>query len=147
MPTTRPNVEPLLPVLAALDTLLGGAAGFDVDVLGDTVTVGVYDHVPEGAAFPHVVIGETTQVPENMHDRFGHRVTVTLHIWSAEHGYFEALAIASHISTLLDHKPLVVDGFDVVAIRHEQTITMRDSDADLRHVPVRYAVHTELPPA
>lgn len=130
------NADVLLPVQRAVFTRLDAE-----------LTCGVHDLVPEGAAYPYVVIGEATDTPDNAHDRYGHDSTVTLHVWSTYHGTTEALGIAGELIGLLDHQPLVVDGFDTVAVRHRQTVVMRDPDADLRHVVVRFAITTEQPPA
>lgn len=130
MPT---NADVLLPVQRALYARL---TGLDLDV---------YDDVPEGAEFPYVVVGEATTVPDNTLTDFGHRSTVTAHVWSAYSGYSEALGIAGQLVAALDHQPLEVAGFDVIAVHHEQTVTMRDPDRDVRHVPVRFAIYTEQP--
>lgn len=131
-----PNADVLLPVQRALFARLT-----------DELTCGVHDLVPEGATYPYVVIGEATDTPDNSHDRYGHDSTVTLHVWSTYHGTAEALGIAGELIGLLDHQPLTVTGFDTVAVRHRQTVVMRDPDADLRHAVVRFAITTEQPPA
>lgn len=131
-----PNVDPLLPIQRAV------FARLDAEL-----TVDVHDHVPEAAQYPYVVVGEGTATPDNAHDRFGHDSTITLHVWSTYHGTSEALGIAGELIGLLDHSPLVVDELTTVAVRHQQTVTMRDPDADLRHVAVRFAVNTEQTPS
>lgn len=127
-----PNVDPLLPIQRAV------FARLDAEL-----TVGVHDHVPEGAAYPYVVVGEGTATPDNVHGGFGHDTTITLHVWSTYHGTSEALGIAGELIGLLDHQPLVVDELTTVAVRHRQTVVMRDPDRDLRHVAVRFAINTE----
>ena len=142
-----PNDLPLLEVQSAVYALLGGDDGVLVVTDGEEeLGVDVLDDVPEDAGYPRIVIGEATSTPANAHDRFGHRSTITLHVWSAYHGYREALLIADAIIAELDHEPLEVDGFAVVSLRHEQTVTMRDADPDIRHVPMRFAIETEIPP-
>jgi hypothetical protein len=132
-----PNADVLWPVQVAMYARASADPG-----LSGRVT-GVFDHVPEGQAFPYLVVGEATATPRGAHDRFGARATVTLHIWSAYHGFAEALAIADDLLRLFDHQPLTVDGHDTVYVHHEQTVTLRDPDADLRHVAVRFAIETE----
>lgn len=128
-------------VLGPLHTAIYGRLTGDVTLMAKVT--GIFDHVPEGSGFPYVTIGEATSTPDGAHDRFGARSTVTIHVWSARHGFSEALAIASDLMRLLDHQALIVNGHDTVAVRHQQTVTMRDPDADLRHVPVRFAIETE----
>lgn len=134
MPT---NSDVLLPTQTALYGLLS------VEL---APSIGVHDEVPEGAAFPYVVIGEATVGPDNTHDRFGHVATVTLHVWSTAHGYSETLGIVGQLLELLDHQTLTIAGVDAVVVRWQQTVTMRDPDRDLRHGVVRFSISTEQPP-
>lgn len=135
-----PNTDVLAPLQQALYTRLTGDAALMADVAG------VHDQVPEQAAYPYIVIGEATATPQGAHDRYGRRSTVTLHIWSTYHGFSEALGVLDHLVRLLDHQALPIAGHHTVAVRHAQTVTMRDPDADLRHVAVRFAVETEHVP-
>lgn len=130
-----PNIDALGPTQTALFTVLDAG-----------LAQPVYDHVDEGATFPYVVLGDATSTPEHSHDRFGARTTETIHVWSAHHGFSEANGIVSQIIGLLDHQELTVTGHHTVAVRWEQTIPMRDPDADLRHVAVRFAITTEYTP-
>lgn len=111
--------------------------------LSDAVSCDVWDEVPAGSVMPYVTIGETTSDPHNAHDRFGAISTVTLHIWSTYAGFKEALAIRDDIVVAIDHQPLPISGNHTVSVRHEQTVTMRDPDDDVRHVVVRFAITTE----
>lgn len=104
---------------------------------------GVYDDVAEKSAFPYVVVGEATSSPRGAHDRFGARSTVTLHVWSTYRGFKEALGVVDELIRLLDHQPLTIQDHHTVAVRLQQTVTMRDPDADVRHAVVRFAVETE----
>lgn len=131
------NSSPLWPIQTALYARLSADATLDGRISG------VFDHVPETQTFPYVVVGEATVTSQGAHDRFGARATVTCHVWSAYHGFSEALAIADDLVRLIDHQPLALDGHHTVAVRLEQTITMRDPDTDLRHVAVRFAIETE----
>jgi hypothetical protein len=101
---------------------------------------GIYDEVPEGAPYPRVVIGETTEVPDEEHGRGGVRATTTLHIWSRYAGNKEAAAVLAEVNRLLHRQPLAVAGFTDVSIAHQYHAFMRDPDPDIRHVPVRYRV-------
>jgi hypothetical protein len=107
------------------------------------VITGVFDGAPEGTAYPYVVLGEVIETPDNAHGAFGADSVVTLHVWSKATGYKEGLEMAAHLRRVLDHQPLTVAGHRVVSVRHEQTLTLRDPDSDLRHIPVRFRVTTE----
>lgn len=135
--TTPPNELALLPVQGAMFARIKADA-----VLNAAIGGRVYDEPPEGAAYPYVVLGDGVETPDNEVAAFASRVAATLHVWSAYRGFREALVIAGHLIRVLDRQPLVVEGRGVVAVRHEQTITLRDPDSDVRHVVVRFAVDT-----
>jgi hypothetical protein len=104
---------------------------------------GVYDDVPEAVAYPYVVIGEGVETPSNNHSDFGSRVSATLHVFSEYRGYAEVNAIVNRLMTLLDHNyDIAIPGRLLVAIRHEQTVLMHDSDPDVRHAVVRFSFET-----
>ena len=115
-------------------------------VLDAGLSEGVYDEVPEDVVKPYVVIGESYSIPDNAHDRRRWRTVITLHVWSEQHGFAEAVGIADDIDALLDHTDLTVAGFHHVATRFEFMQTLRDP-SNLRHVPVRYEIETEEIPS
>jgi hypothetical protein len=120
-----------LPLQRAIYARLAG----DEDL---TALVGVYDEVPEGAAYPYVVLGDTVETPDEEHGRGGLVVMHTLHIWSKYRGFTEALNILGHVNRLLHRQPLTVAGFTDVSIAHDYSATLRDPDPQIRHVPARY---------
>lgn len=133
------NTDVLAPVQQALYTTLTGDAALMADIEG------VFDHVPEGTGFPYVHLGAKTSVPDGAHDRYGARTTVTLHVWSAYHGWAEAQGIEGHLMRLLDEQTLTVTDHLFVSMRHQQSVEMNDPDTDLRHLAVRFAIETEHP--
>lgn len=134
--TTR-NELALLPVQGAMYAAIKADAALNTAVGGR-----VYDEVPEAATYPYVVLGDAVETPDNEVAAFASRVAATLHVWSTYRGFRQALDIAGHLIRVFDRQPLTVPGRGVVAVRHEQTITMRDPDSDVRHVAVRFAVET-----
>lgn len=137
---TTPS-SPLDEIQAAVYALLSA------DATLDALITGVFDEVPEGTAYPYVVIGEAMELPANAHDRYGHETTVTLHVWSDARGFTEAKQIASRLVTLLDHQPLSVSDHHHVVTRYEFSQALRDPEPRLRHVPIRFRVVTEKLPA
>lgn len=131
------NSSALLPLQGAIYALLQGDPGLGLDI-GDRV----YDEVPESAARPYVTIGDAVETPANDVAAFGSRVVETLHVWSDYLGFAQALTVADHLIRLLDHQALEVPGRGLVYAHHEQTITLRDPDPDVRHVAVRFAFET-----
>lgn len=110
---------------------------------------GVYDQVPETAAYPYIVLGESTEIPDNRLSGLGRQTTHTLHIWSQYAGYAQALAVLAVVVALFDHQPLTVPGLHHVSTQFEfcQTLTDPSPPGNLRHVPVRFRVRTEQQPA
>lgn len=106
---------------------------------------GVYDYVPEKAAYPFVVIGEALETPDNRHGGFGRQTVVTLHVWSRYQGYAQVLRIGARVTELLDHQPLALPGLDWIATRFEfsQTLTDPEPPGDIRHLVLRYRIVTE----
>jgi hypothetical protein len=129
--------NPTLPIQTAVYNLLSGESGM----------ADVYDEVPETARYPFVVIGESYSTPDNSHDRRAWRTVVTIHVWSEQQGFSEAVGIADAVDALLDHQDLNVSGFTHIATRFDFQQTLRDPDPNLRHVPIRYVVETEETPA
>lgn len=109
---------------------------------------GVHDEVPEDATYPYIAHGDYVVTPQGAHDRFGHRVSVPLDIWSVYDGKRQAAQVSSRLFELFDHRPtdLTVAGFVVVAMRHLRTVHMRDPDPDLRHTVVEFFVDLEQNP-
>ncbi len=107
---------------------------------------GIFDFVPGDQPYPYVVVGEATEIPDNAHDRHGNQTPVTLHVWSQYRGYSQALTIAARIIQVLDHQPLAIEGHHHVATRYEfsQTLTDPEPPGDIRHVPMRFRVITEV---
>ncbi|MFK4797787.1 DUF3168 domain-containing protein [Streptomyces sp. MPA0124] len=132
---------PMLPAQTAVYARLTG----DATLAG--MVSGVYDYVPEDVAYPFVVIGEATEVPDNRHGGFGRETVITLHVWSRYQGYRQALRIGAQVTALLDHQPLTLPGLVWIATRFEfsQTLTDPEPPGDIRHLVLRYRVVTEQP--
>jgi len=118
------------------------------DVLSDDATLmglvsGVFDEVPEGTAYPYVVIGEALEIPDDSHDRDGRETVETIHIWSEYRGFSQLGTISGRVVALLDGQPLDVDGWHHVATRYEFGQTLRDPNPHLRHTVLRFRVVTE----
>ena len=131
--------SPMLPVQAAVYARLTG----DATLTG--MISGVYDYVPENAAYPFVVIGEALETPDNRHGGFGRQTVITLHVWSRYQGYAQVLRIGARVTALLDHQPLDMPGLSWIATRFEfsQTLTDPEPPGDIRHLVLRYRIVTE----
>lgn len=107
--------------------------------LNGTITGGVYDQVPPGAAYPYTVIGHLTEEPVDLHDGEGSELTGTLHTWSAAPGTKEVNAILAEIDAVLHQRTLVVSGARCWSIEREFTQIVQDVDPETKR-PLRHAV-------
>lgn len=101
---------------------------------------GVYDEVPETAAFPYVSYGSITESVADAHNQRGLDVSVVLHIWSKYRGFKEAALILDQLDAALDRQPLAVTGFTDVSVAHQLHTELRDPDPEIRHINVSYRV-------
>lgn len=124
--------EPLWSIQRALFGALSADPG-----LSELIT-GVFDRAPNGQQFPYVTVGDAMAQPDNAHGMFGANATVTVHIWSAAHGFAESLAIMGELRRLVDHESFVLDGHRTVLCHLEDYRTLNDPDHDIRHIPVRF---------
>lgn len=109
----------------------------------------VYDHVPEDADFPFIVLGEGTEEDASYFGQRAHDVLPEIQVWtqdgetsasSGSAGYKVALDIADKIADLIGTSGLTVDGHDCVVISATVEQLPRDrsapDDATLRYVGV-----------
>lgn len=101
---------------------------------------GVFDEVPEDAAYPYVSIGSILETPDDAHDGQGLNSFVTLHVWSKALGFAEAYDVFAALDSALDRVPLAVAGFKDVSIVHVSHQSLKDPDPDLRHINAQYRV-------
>lgn len=113
------------------------------DRLASDSSLTVYDHVPEDAAFPYVVIGEDTHVPFDTDDSLGAESTVTIHVWSRYRGKKEAKEIQGIIYDALTRQELTIDGYDLITIEFEYSDVLLDPDGITRHGVQRFRFLTE----
>tara|TARA_R100001460_G_scaffold6862_2_gene17711 strand:+ start:679 stop:1089 length:411 start_codon:yes stop_codon:yes gene_type:complete len=116
-------------------TLTGGTL---TDISGTSITSKVFDDVPEGTAYPYVVIGEETAIPVGAKDTDGHEHTLTFHVWSQYRGRKEIKQIMQQIYTLLHNVAISITGATLVNIRHEFERTLLESDGITRHGVIRF---------
>lgn len=115
--------------------------------LNGALTGAVHDQVPAGTDYPYTVIGEATEVPDDLHDGEGSEMTGTLHVWSAAASGAEVDTIMEQIDDALHHADLTVAGARCWAVTREFSQTLRERDPEtgntLRHGVVRYRFSLE----
>ncbi len=139
MSTPTPGLAALEVQKAVRDALLADAALM-------ALIQGVFDFVDEKQPYPYIETGQAVEVPDNAHDRHSSSILVTLHVWSRERGFAEALRIAARVVQVLDHAPLTIAGHRHCWTRFVSLDTLKDPEppGDLRHVPVDFRIGTEV---
>ncbi len=103
----------------------------------------VYDDVPQGAAFPYVVIGDDTSIAFDDDCGVGLESTTTIHVWSIHSGRAEVKSIMQLIYNRLHRQNLtgLTDGY-VVTMNAEYQDTFLDPDGITRHGVIRFRLLT-----
>lgn len=103
----------------------------------------IYDDTPQRTEFPYVTFGRSIVRDWATGTEDGHEHILTLHVWSRTAGRKQVLEIISAIEAALHDQELVVVGFKLVNLRHENSDVRRDPDGDTYHGTVRYRAVTE----
>ena len=69
--------------------------------------------------------------------------SLTLHVWSRTGSEQQMLEIVEAVRASLHDKPLQVEGYHLVNLRHEFSEARLDPDGDTYHGVVRYRAVTE----
>ena len=105
----------------------------------NTVSATVHDHVPQGTAFPYIVIGEETMTDdESTKDIDFNNFTLTIHVFSRNRGRKEAKNIMARIYELLHTQSLSVTGATHVNTRFEFSDIIREEDGLTYHGVQRF---------
>lgn len=101
---------------------------------------GVHDHVPQGAAFPYVQVGEIDSAEWDTDTSLGSDDTVTIHVWSRYRGRLQTHQIQDAIYSALHRHALTVDGAQVVTVEFEFADSLLDPDGLTRHGVQRFRI-------
>lgn len=113
-------------------------SALNVSAITTDLSCGVYDDVPQSAAYPYIAIGEETSIDYSVKDTQGGETTINLHIWSQYKGSKETKQIMDKIHDLLHNSSLSVSGFNLINLRYEFSDIMRDPDGITRHGVMRF---------
>ena len=103
---------------------------------------GIHDHVPQGAAFPYVTIGESTARDWSAVGIVGVEATLTLHAWSRVRGRKEVKQIMAELHRILHDADLTVPGHALIWLRFEFAETIIDDDGATYHGITRFRAVT-----
>jgi hypothetical protein len=111
------------------------------------IGAGVFDRVPENAAYPQIEITGSTQRDWSHAVVRGEQITVEIHIWSRYNGFMEARALMAEVRRRLDLQPLVlpVDGMNLVDMMYTTADLMMDVDTMTRHGILRFNATVTVP--
>lgn len=100
-----------------------------------------FAHVPQDTAYPYVVMGAWTGLPDGALDEADALdATLTLHGWSGYHGPKEALEIADWIRGRLHHQEIA--GAWTCYEEFAEVFAEGEGDDRLYHLVVRYRIRT-----
>ncbi|MEQ1887566.1 MAG: DUF3168 domain-containing protein [Alphaproteobacteria bacterium] len=102
----------------------------------------VYDHVPQNAPFPYVVVGDAAVSAWGAGDLSGEQHALSIHIWSRYQGRKEMKQIMSSIMAALDGVALSLSGHQLVDLRFVFADEFPDPDGVSRHGLVRFRAVT-----
>ena len=104
-----------------------------------TYSATVHDHVPQGTAFPYIVIGEETLTDDSSSkDIDFNEFTLTIHTYSRNRGRKEAKNIMARIYELLHKATLSVTGANHINTRFEFSEVLREQDGLTYHGVQRF---------
>ena len=109
------------------------------NTIKSTFSATVHDHVPQGTAYPYIVIGEETMTDESSTKTIDfNNFTLTIHIFSRNRGRKEAKQIMARIYELLHNQNLSVTGADHINTRFEFSDVIKENDGLTYHGVQRF---------
>ncbi len=106
----------------AIQTAIYGVLSADATLL-TLATGGVHNDVPDGQAYPHVLISKASETPWHTFGAatsgLGWKNIIRIHTYSRYQGDTEALQIHSRVVALLNFQPLTVTGYSSAFVDYE----------------------------
>ncbi len=135
-------------IQSAIVTLLRADATLaGLSLTSGTTTVVVYNDVPEGGLYPHVLFSRASETPWHTMGGasagIGWKNVIRAHVYSRYQGDKEALEILRRIVTVLNYQTITVAGFSTVICEYEQhRLMVEDVDKiETRHVVGEFCVY------
>ncbi len=110
-----------------------------------TILIGeaLYDHVPQNAAFPYVVIDQMQVRDWSTGTERGSEHVLMLHIWSRYDGKREAYEVADAVREVLDGAELTLADNRLINLAHQYSDLKLDPDGETYHGVMRFRAVTE----
>lgn len=128
-------------VQAGIYTCLAATSNL-TDLLADG-TQSVCDHVPAGAVFPYIVIGDMSSRPLDTQRYQGRETTATIHSYSRAAGMKELKSIMIAVQEALHDVDFSVNDETLVLCQEISSDNFLDSDGETRHGVQRFRIITE----
>lgn len=130
-----------LTVQGALFTRLNGA----VVLVSADGALPVYDHVPQDAAFPYIMIGEMTGSQWNTKTQDGDEQTISVHCFSQYNGMSQVKQMMDEVTQLVTGSALDLSSgtFSEVLLRLEYFEAFLEGDGRTRHGVLRFRLLVE----
>lgn len=103
----------------------------------------LYDHVPQNAAFPYIVIDQMQVRDWSTGTERGSEHILMLHIWSRYDGKREAYEVADAVREVLDGAELTLEDNRLINLAHQYSDLKRDPDGETYHGVMRFRAVTE----
>lgn len=128
-------------VQTALYSRLAGAAG--LTALLAAGAAGVCDHVPEGLAFPYVVLSGLRTEASDTQQSHGYDITLTIASYSRAEGMKELRSVMAAIYDALHDASFTVPNQTLILCRQISAETQLESDGITRAGLQRFRIITE----
>lgn len=125
-----------LPLYAAIYAALAAAP---------PIGAGIYDAVPQDAAYPHIEIAGGQARDWSAQLLRGEETTIEIHVWSRYRGYAEPRTLLGLIKDRLHEVSLSLTGATFIDLRFTDLDVMTDADGLTRHGIIRFRAVTTTP--
>lgn len=100
----------------------------------------IFDHIPQGTAYPYINIGEDTSLEWDTDTTRGSEATLTIHAWSRQAGRREVKQIMERVYDALHRQDIVIEGAHTVLCLWEFAESLLDPDGVTRHGIQRFRI-------
>lgn len=108
------------------------------------IGAGIYDAVPQDAAYPHIEIAGGQARDWSAQLLRGEETTIEVHVWSRYRGYAEARDLLGKIKDRLHEVILTLTGATFIDIRFSDMDLFTDADGLTRHGVIRFHALTTV---
>ena len=124
-----------LPLYAAIYTAL---------TANPPIGAGIYDAVPQDAAYPHIEIAGGRAQDWSAQLLRGEETTIEIHVWSRYRGYEEARTLLGKVKDRLHQASLSLTGATYIDCLFTDMDLFTDADGLTRHGVIRFRAWTTV---